>query len=318
MKCYTAIILLLIVPCIIMPQEIEDVFQQADQIIGQAHALLNEEKRSEAIALLLENKEFFTSANILSSMYGCLSWFYLFTEEYKEAEEAALGGILLDSEAGWIKVNLAHALFLQGRYQEASILYGELSNTLERDYETYTLTIIDDLEFLEYKGIITAKYIPEITKLRLELESILEKEQLLSEAIAHYDEAEYNEAIEILESLKDNIDRRSQLFPICICYMADSYYEIMQYSSAEYYYLELKAICEQMYGTEHPDYAITINSLGSLYRDLGDYAKAESYYLEAKAIYERMYGTEHPDYTTVLNNPDLLYKDLGDSMIENN
>ena len=55
-------------------------------------------------------------------------------------------------------------------------------------------------------------------------------------------------------------------------------------------------------GTEHPDYANSLNNLASYNASLGDYTEAISLCTEALNIYEKVYGTEHPSCATSLNN----------------
>ncbi|MCS7154169.1 MAG: tetratricopeptide repeat protein, partial [Bacteroidia bacterium] len=69
-----------------------------------------------------------------------------------------------------------------------------------------------------------------------------------------------------------------------------------RYAEAESLHLEAKAIRAKVLGTEHPDYATTLNNLAAVYTDQERYAEAESLHLEAKAIRAKVLGTEHPDY----------------------
>jgi Tfp pilus assembly protein PilF len=41
---------------------------------------------------------------------------------------------------------------------------------------------------------------------------------------------------------------------------------------------------KKVLGTDHPDYARSLNNLASLYQDLDDYAAADTLYKEALAI----------------------------------
>jgi hypothetical protein len=55
----------------------------------------------------------------ISGNYGNLSFEYLLTGSFPKALEAARRGLEIEPTAEWIEVNLAHALLLSGRQQEA-------------------------------------------------------------------------------------------------------------------------------------------------------------------------------------------------------
>ena len=55
-------------------------------------------------------------------------------------------------------------------------------------------------------------------------------------------------------------------------------------------------------GTEHPDYAMSLNNIAADYSDIGNFTEAIRLGKEANEIYKRMLGTEHPDYAAVLSN----------------
>ena len=61
-------------------------------------------------------------------------------------------------------------------------------------------------------------------------------------------------------------------------------------------------ICEELYGKEHPDYALSLNNLALYNSSLGNYSEAIRLGVEAMNIRERVYGREHPDYANSLNN----------------
>ena len=90
------------------------------------------------------------------------------------------------------------------------------------------------------------------------------------------------------------------------------YYNQGNYERTIECFLEVKNIYERTLGTDHPDYATSLNNLGLIYDSMGDYAQAEWYYREAKSICERVLGTNHLSYATSLNNMGLLYKNMGD------
>jgi tetratricopeptide (TPR) repeat protein len=62
------------------------------------------------------------------------------------------------------------------------------------------------------------------------------------------------------------------------------------------------AICEQALGPDHPDTAVSLNSLGLLLRAQGDLAGARPLYARALAICEKALGPGHPETATVRRN----------------
>jgi tetratricopeptide (TPR) repeat protein len=115
--------------------------------------------------------------------------------------------------------------------------------------------------------------------------------------------------VSVLKELAPHIPALCRL-PLSI--LASSYNAMENYDLAEQYYLEVKAIIEQVLGKNHPVYAATLTSLGGLYTAVGDNAQAESYYLQALRIWEQVLGKDHPDYAQSLDNLGLLYYNAGD------
>ncbi len=65
-------------------------------------------------------------------------------------------------------------------------------------------------------------------------------------------------------------------------------------------------------GGEHPQYAASLDHLGTLYSKISEYPKAEPLYQQAMAIRKRTLGEEHPEYAANLNNLGWLYKEMGE------
>jgi len=70
------------------------------------------------------------------------------------------------------------------------------------------------------------------------------------------------------------------------------------------------AIREQL-GPNHPDVAITLNTLAVLYYDQGQYTEAEPLYKRALMIKEQALGPDHPDVAYILNNLAITLTDIG-------
>ncbi|WP_149988949.1 tetratricopeptide repeat protein, partial [Microcystis aeruginosa] len=64
-------------------------------------------------------------------------------------------------------------------------------------------------------------------------------------------------------------------------------------------------------GTDHPDYATSLNNLAVLYKSMGQYEQALPLHQQALEIRGKSLGTDHPDYATSLNNLAVLYKSMG-------
>jgi CHAT domain-containing protein/tetratricopeptide (TPR) repeat protein len=72
------------------------------------------------------------------------------------------------------------------------------------------------------------------------------------------------------------------------------------------------AIYEKALGSDHPQLAVTLDTLAGLYVAKGDYEKAESFYLRALAVFEKALGPDHPELAATLNNLAALYAAKGD------
>ncbi|MGB3515677.1 MAG: tetratricopeptide repeat protein [Elainellaceae cyanobacterium] len=72
-------------------------------------------------------------------------------------------------------------------------------------------------------------------------------------------------------------------------------------------------ICEEQFGKNHPDTAISLNNLAILYHDTGRLKEAELLHLRSLKIREEQFGENHPDTANSLNNLALLYQATGRS-----
>jgi small GTP-binding protein len=84
-----------------------------------------------------------------------------------------------------------------------------------------------------------------------------------------------------------------------------------QYQQAEPLWKEALEIRKQVLGTNHPDYAGSLNNLAALYKSQGRYEEAEPLVKEALEIFKQVLGTLHPAYATSLNNLAGLYEFQG-------
>jgi len=104
--------------------------------------------------------------SVVSNRLGSLSWYYLFIKDYKQSEQSALQALKLDPSQTWVKVNLAHALLFQNRFLKAEKIYKELSQTIDKDNETYTRVLLKDFDDLEKAGVIPEKHKADVEKIR--------------------------------------------------------------------------------------------------------------------------------------------------------
>jgi tetratricopeptide (TPR) repeat protein len=74
------------------------------------------------------------------------------------------------------------------------------------------------------------------------------------------------------------------------------------YSQAAPLLRDALAIRENVFGSEHPNTASSLNNLASVLQDLGDFAGARQLFERALAIRENVFGSEHPNTASSLNN----------------
>jgi tetratricopeptide (TPR) repeat protein len=91
---------------------------------------------------------------------------YLYLKDYTQSEQFARQAIALNDNILY-KINLAHALLFQNRYEEAELIYRELSQTIiNEDNEAYAQAVLEDLEKLEKAGVIPKTCKANLEKIR--------------------------------------------------------------------------------------------------------------------------------------------------------
>ncbi len=75
--------------------------------------------------------------------------------------------------------------------------------------------------------------------------------------------------------------------------------------------VRLNALVREHLGEEHPDYAASLNTLGSVYHAMGDHAAAEPLYRQALAAARRTLGEGHSDVAHNLSSLAALYTAMG-------
>jgi CHAT domain-containing protein/Tfp pilus assembly protein PilF len=92
---------------------------------------------------------------------------------------------------------------------------------------------------------------------------------------------------------------------------ADELQSKRKYGEAATIWKQILPILEKILGPDHPDVAISLNSLAMLLKYQGQYAAAEPLYRRSLIILEKAFGPDHPDVATILNNLAGLLGDQG-------
>jgi tetratricopeptide (TPR) repeat protein len=98
----------------------------------------------------------------LSSAYGALAWYQLFSKDFAAAEQAARKGLEVDPSQQWINTNLALGLLFQGKYEEAETIYIQLKDQPFNENMDFQTVFLNDLSELEAAGITH----PDVEKVR--------------------------------------------------------------------------------------------------------------------------------------------------------
>ncbi len=85
------------------------------------------------------------------------------------------------------------------------------------------------------------------------------------------------------------------------------YWDMGDYSQAEFFYAEAKSVCENSFGKLNRDYANACYNLGNLYRNTGNFSRALSLHFESKNIQEKISGINTLDYANCCNAMASLY-----------
>ncbi|MEO0585577.1 MAG: tetratricopeptide repeat protein, partial [Bacteroidota bacterium] len=103
----------------------------------------------------------------LAQSQGSLSWYKLFTQDYKGSTKAARRGLALNPQETWIHTNLAHALLFQGKYEAAKAIYIRYAPDAPYDEEsTWGEVFLADLRELEEAGAIPKERMKDVRKIR--------------------------------------------------------------------------------------------------------------------------------------------------------
>jgi predicted Zn-dependent protease len=89
----------------------------------------------------------------LAAAHGSLSWYQLFNKKFADAEQAARKGLATDATQEWIHSNLALALLLQDKWDEARAVYEKYKDKAYNDTQSWSSVFRNDIAELEAAGI---------------------------------------------------------------------------------------------------------------------------------------------------------------------
>jgi tetratricopeptide (TPR) repeat protein len=88
-----------------------------------------------------------------AQIYGLLGVCQLFAKNFPAAESATRKALQLDEKQRWVTSNLAHALLLQGNYDEAEKIYKSLRHKKDEKGKLYKEIFLENLKDLEQDGV---------------------------------------------------------------------------------------------------------------------------------------------------------------------
>ena len=94
-------------------------------------------------------------------------------------------------------------------------------------------------------------------------------------------------------------------------HQSDIAYEKGEYERGVHFAEQAAHLGKSAFGTNHPEYATSLNNLAVLYQAMGRLVEAEPLFCQAREILKQQLGETHPDYATSLNNLAALYRDMG-------
>ncbi len=145
--------------------------------------------------------------------------------------------------------------------------------------------------------------------------AIRQVDSLIQVSNAHSGKREYDKALEVNTTAEktalEKIGKESAAYGTCCANHGRILHLKNDYTGAEKWYLESKAIREKALGREHPDYAASLHKIAGLYDDMGQYEKAEPLFHASIAIRKKALGSEHPDYAEGLSGLAILYENMG-------
>ena len=119
----------------------------------------------------------------------------------------------------------------------------------------------------------------------------------------------FKQSINILKNGSTNFDKTN--YANMLDNLSTLYKETGQYSLSETLCKEALSKRKEIYGENHPYFAISLGNLASLFMGMGKYSEAEKLYLQSLEIEKEVLGEKHPDYANTLNSLALCEEKLG-------
>jgi hypothetical protein len=111
----------------------------------------------------------------VASALGTASYDLLFVGQYAAAQQDATAAIWDDPTELWVTTNQAHALLLEGKFDEAWTIYQQLAfeRIYSDDKETFRDAVLDDFDaFQKAKAFFTPQQLADIEKARRQLQAL--------------------------------------------------------------------------------------------------------------------------------------------------
>ena len=102
------------------------------------------------------------------------------------------------------------------------------------------------------------------------------------------------------QAQQDDLDARLKRY--------NDYYASGNYAAASVEAQKLEAVVKARFGVNHANYAVVLNSLGTVNLAQGRYREAEGFYRRALAIREKSLGASDPSVAQTLNNLAIIYQ----------
>ena len=147
------------------------------------------------------------------------------------------------------------------------------------------------------KALLTERYV--FLRLRSDERGKQDLQAYWLELKPHHDPCDaYRQAVVHWESALDD----PRVVAVSLNKLGDFHLERAEHRAAEPQMRRALAICEKLYGAEHPEIAANLNNLAMLFRATNRPSEAEPLFRRALAIDKQTYGAESPEVATSLNN----------------
>ena len=295
---------------------------EAEEAIKQAKLLHERKENEKVISLLLQKKAVFDKINSLSSFYGQLSWYYLFVKDFNKAKEAANTALAIDSSQLWIRLNLAHALLLQGQNDSANEIYSYLSSKIFIKKQTYCSLILEQLNEIENAGLLNSKNQRQVENTRAKVSALFDIEKQIIKSRSFFERNNFENVINTLEPLQNRFTEKNHFSTEALHLLGTSYcfyssdYGVKNvndiYLRSENCFLQLINNLDKTEMKYSKEYISALSFLGLIYLQSDfvnkDIDKSLDFYLQAIEVED--YLLEHKDKIEQIINEDYLFDNI--------